>query len=347
MEDVFGAVRRGEFDYDERANTEVLTALDAISTLIEEATPGQQAEDARAPAEAERVRRLLEAGVNFGRSPSRAEAGGATIKEGAAAGARRDDGTPRMREETLRLPVAKLDAVIDGFSEMWEEKFRNDEFGVRFQGVALSARTANKTLNEALESYRRRGDREEFLRQVEKAAAAFGSVDREMRTIDFDYGGAAKRFELDLAGFGDELGRLRMAPLRELFRSFRRPVRDLAVRLGKKVRLDIIGEDNELDKAIIELIKDPLNHILRNAVDHGIEDEETRRAAGKPAAGRILISSTRVGSRLLVEVEDDGRGIDFEKVKDGAIAAGVVGRGGGGLGAEGNRAIGFRAGRYH
>jgi two-component system chemotaxis sensor kinase CheA len=145
-----------------------------------------------------------------------------------------------------------------------------------------------------------------------------------MRAIDFDYGGAAKRFELDLAGFGDELGRLRMAPLRELFRSFRRPVRDLAVRLGKKVRLDIIGEDNELDKTIIELIKDPLNHILRNAVDHGIEDEETRRAAGKPAAGRVLISSARVGSRLLVEVEDDGRGIDLEKVKDVALKAGLV-----------------------
>jgi two-component system chemotaxis sensor kinase CheA len=331
MEDVFGAVRRGEFDYDERANTEILTALDAISTLIEEATPGQQAEDGRVPAEAERVRRLLEAGVNSGRSPTRAEAGGAMIKKDAAAGAqamavtaRRDKGTPRTREETLRLPVTKLDAVIDGFSEMWEEKFRNDEFGARFQGVALSARTANKTLNEALETYRRRGDREEFLRQVEKAAETFGSVDREMRTIDFDYGGAAKRFELDLAGFGEELGRLRMAPLRELFRSFRRPVRDLAVRLGKKVRLDIIGEDNELDKAIIELIKDPLNHILRNAVDHGIEDEETRRAAGKPAAGRVLISSARVGSRLLVEVEDDGCGIDLEKVKDVAIAAGVV-----------------------
>jgi two-component system chemotaxis sensor kinase CheA len=229
-----------------------------------------------------------------------------------------------MREETLRLPVTKLDAVLDGFSEMWEEKFRNDEFGARFQGVALSARAANKTLSEALETYRRRGDREEFLRQVEKAAAFFGSVDREMRTIDFDYGGAAKRFELDLAGFGDELGRLRMAPLRELFRSFRRPVRDLAVRLGKKVRLDIIGEDNELDKAIIELIKDPLNHILRNAVDHGIEDEEARLAAGKPAAGRVLISSARVGSRLLVEVEDDGRGIDLEKVKDVALTAGLV-----------------------
>jgi chemotaxis protein histidine kinase CheA len=331
MEDVFGAVRRGEFAYDERANTELLTALDAIGTLIEKATPEQQAEEVRVPAEAERVRRLLEADAGSGRSPSRAEGGGVGAKDDAAPGAqatavapRRDSEAARTRGETLRLPVAKLDAVIDGFSEMWEEKFRNDEFGGRFQGVALSARVASRTLNEALEAYRRRGDREEFLRQVEKAAAAFGSVDREMRAIDFDFGGAAKRFELDLTGFGDELGRLRMAPLRELFRSFRRPVRDLAVRLGKKVQLDIIGEDNELDKAIIELIKDPLNHILRNAVDHGIEDEENRRAAGKAAAGRVLISSTRLGSRLLIEVEDDGRGIDLERVKNAAVAAGLV-----------------------
>jgi two-component system chemotaxis sensor kinase CheA len=159
---------------------------------------------------------------------------------------------------------------------------------------------------------------------VEKAGETLASADRDMRTIDFDFSGASKRFELDLASFGDELGRLRMAPLRELFRGFRRPLRDLAVRLGKKVRVDIVGEDNELDKTIIELIKDPLNHILRNAVDHGIEDEETRRAAGKPSAGRILIASTRVGSRLLIEIEDDGCGIDLGRVKDVAVGAGVV-----------------------
>ncbi len=331
MEDVFGAVRRGEFDYDERANTEILSALDAISALIEKASPGQQGEEDPVPAEAERVRCLLEGGANAGSPDSRAGTRGAAVTENVGAAAQAATEAPeresrgrRTREETVRLPVAKLDAVIDGFSEMWEEKFRNDEFGGRLQGVALSARAASRTLNEALETYRRRGDREEFLRQVEKAAGVFGSVDREMRAIDFDFGGAAKRFELDLAGFGDELGRLRMAPLRELFRSLRRPVRDLAVRLGKKVQLDIIGEDNELDKTIIELIKDPLNHILRNAVDHGIEDEESRRAAGKAAAGRVLISSTRLGSRLLVEVEDDGQGIDLESVKSAAVAAGII-----------------------
>jgi two-component system chemotaxis sensor kinase CheA len=331
IEDVFGAVKRGEFGYDEKANTEILTALYAISALVEEAKPGQEEEDAPVPVEAARVLCLLGADSRPEPPPSRAEVEDVTETEARTADAeaaveapKPDAGAARATGETLRLPVAKLDAVIDGFSEMWEEKFRNDEFGVRFHGVALSARAANKILYEAVETYRRRGDREEFLHQVEKAAEVFGSVDREMRAIDFSYAGAAKRFELDLAGFGDELGRLRMAPLRELFRGFRRPMRDLAVRLGKKVRLDIIGEDNELDKTIIELIKDPLNHILRNAVDHGIEDEEARRGAGKPPAGRILIASTRVGSRLLIEVEDDGCGINLERVKKVAVAAGVI-----------------------
>jgi len=331
MEDVFGAVRRGEVKYDEKANSEILAALDVISVLIEEAAPEQEADDPRAPVVADGVRRLLGAGGGTGRSPSRAEGGGVMEKGKAAADAgatafeeKRGSGVRRSGEETVRLPVAKLDAVIDGFSEMWEEKFRNDEFGARFHGLALSARAAGKTLDEALETYRRGGDAEEFLRQVEKAAEAFNSADREIRAIDFDYGGAAKAFELNLAGFGDELSRLRMAPLRGLFRGFRRPVRDLAVRLGKNVRLDIVGEDKELDKTIIELIKDPLNHILRNAVDHGIEGESTRRAAGKPQAGRVLISSTRVGSRLFIEIEDDGRGIDLEEVKKAAVGAGVV-----------------------
>jgi two-component system chemotaxis sensor kinase CheA len=159
---------------------------------------------------------------------------------------------------------------------------------------------------------------------VERVAAAAGSVDREMRALDFDVAARSQKFELDLTSFGDELGRLRMAPLRPLFQGFRRPVRDLAVRLGKRVRLDIAGEDNELDKAVIETIKDPLNHILRNAVHHGVEDEEARRAAGKPPEGRVLVSSARVGSRLLIEVEDDGRGIDLEKLKKAALAAGVI-----------------------
>ncbi len=330
MEDVFGAVRRGDVGYGEEANDVILAALDAITGMIEEAVPGQQMEGGGAADTAERVRGLLGRGPVAGRTNG-PPGGKVAEKEGRAKKVPETTAPEKppvekrsVREETLRLPVAKLDAVINAFSEMWEEKFRNDEFGARFRGVALAAKSVNKTLEDALQVYRRRGDREEFSRQVEKAASALGSVDREMRAIDFDFGGAAKRFELDLNSFGGELGRLRMAPLRGLFRGFRRPVRDLAVKLGKKVQLDILGEDNELDKAIIELMNDPLNHILRNAVDHGIETEEERRKTGKAPAGTILISSTRLGSRLLIEIEDDGRGIDLDGVKRVAVAAGVV-----------------------
>ncbi len=329
MEDVFGAVKRRQITYDQAANNDILAAVDAISGLLEEAAPGRTEDGgAHVRAMAARVRRLLEPRSGEPPAPAQLEEGEVKKIPGAADTAtgteRRVTRRGSRGDETLRLPVEKLDAVIDGFSEMWQEKFKNDEFGVRFHGAALSARAANKTLGEVLETYRQRGDREEFLRNVEKAAAALVAADRDMRAIDFDFGAAAKRFELNLAGFGAELGRLRMAPLRGLFRGFRRPVRDLALRLGKNVQLDIIGEDNELDKAIIEFIKDPLNHILRNAVDHGIEDEETRRAAGKPPAGRILISSTRVDSSLVIEVEDDGAGIDLEKVREAAVATGIV-----------------------
>nr|NIT36913.1 hypothetical protein [candidate division Zixibacteria bacterium] len=332
MEDVFGAVKRGEIKYDAAVSSEILTALDAITAILERAAPGEVGEKAEARAVAARVKRLLEAGTEGG-GLAPAETGPAEEEKAvtatleAPAGVVRDavkrEGRPKG-EETVRLPVDKLDAVIDRFSDLWEEKFRNDDFALRLREAALSARAASKALNEAADSYRRRADAADFSRQVERAAAALGVVHRDLRTIDFDFDAAGKRFELDLASFGDELGRLRMAPLRGLFRSFRRPVRDLAVKLGKNVQLDIIGEDNELDKAIIEFIKDPLNHILRNAVDHGVEDEETRRAAGKPPAGRVLISSTRVGSRLLIEVEDDGRGIDLVGVKEAALAAGVI-----------------------
>ena len=330
MEDVFGAVKRGDVKYDEAAGNVILAALDAIGAILETAAPANATEGLEeAQAVAARVRRLLDMGASpknpqepenaaRGGRPGPADVRGAAKTPGAVAK------TGFRTEETVRLPVEKLDAVIDGFSELWEEKFRNDDFGASLDRVAAAARMASKLLGEALELFRRRADAGEFFQHVERVASAVGSVDREMRTVNFDFAAAGQKFELDLTSFGDELGRLRMAPLRPLFRGFRRPVRDLAVRLGKRVQLDIVGEDNELDKAVIEVIKDPLNHTLRNAVHHGIEDEEARRAAGKPPEGRVLISGTRVGSRLLIEVEDDGRGIDLKKLKEAALAAGVI-----------------------
>jgi two-component system, chemotaxis family, sensor kinase CheA len=102
----------------------------------------------------------------------------------------------------------------------------------------------------------------------------------------------------------------RMTPVGEVFERFPRVVRDLARDMGKQIRFDVEGEEIELDRSILDEIGEPLLHLIRNAVDHGIEKPEQRAAAGKPAAGRILLSATRERNTVAIRVVDDGRGVD-------------------------------------
>lgn len=103
---------------------------------------------------------------------------------------------------------------------------------------------------------------------------------------------------------------LRMVPVAQVFRSFPRAVRDLAQQLGKEVALETIGETTEADKIIADLLFEPILHLMRNALDHGIETPDQRRAAAKPLPARLTLQARRVGDRLMVDVTDDGRGID-------------------------------------
>lgn len=117
---------------------------------------------------------------------------------------------------------------------------------------------------------------------------------------------------------------VRMLPVDNLFRRFPRLVRDLAVRAGKEADLLVRGERTELDRAVIEELNDPLLHLLRNAVDHGLEGPAEREAAGKPRVGKIELSAEREQNHVLISVRDDGRGIDLEKVRRRAVALGWV-----------------------
>jgi two-component system chemotaxis sensor kinase CheA len=118
--------------------------------------------------------------------------------------------------------------------------------------------------------------------------------------------------------------RARMIPIKKVFGKFPRMVRDLARELGKEIELEISGEDTELDKSVIEEIGDPLVHILRNAVDHGIESPEERQAQDKPKSGRIRLSAYHEGNHIIIEIEDDGRGINAETIRVRAIEKGLV-----------------------
>jgi two-component system chemotaxis sensor kinase CheA len=108
---------------------------------------------------------------------------------------------------------------------------------------------------------------------------------------------------------------LRMVPVAQLFRSFPRQIRDLARQLDKNVLLMTRGETTEVDKTIMDRLFEPMVHLVRNAVDHGVENPVQRRAAGKPEAATISITASRIGDRLLIEVTDDGRGIDPAAVR--------------------------------
>jgi len=118
--------------------------------------------------------------------------------------------------------------------------------------------------------------------------------------------------------------KVRMVPLESVVNRFPRMIRDLSKKLDKKMELYISGEDTELDRTVIDEIGDPLLHLLRNAADHGLESNAERVALGKPETGSIILNAFQEGNNVVIEVKDDGKGIDAEKIKQKAIAKGTI-----------------------
>jgi two-component system chemotaxis sensor kinase CheA len=117
---------------------------------------------------------------------------------------------------------------------------------------------------------------------------------------------------------------IRLLPVSYLFNRFPRMVRDTAAKLGKKVNLEVEGEETELDRTLLEALSDPLTHLIRNAIDHGIEPPDERRHNGKPETGTIRLSAYQSEGRIYIEVRDDGRGINTERVRQKAIQLGWI-----------------------
>jgi two-component system, chemotaxis family, sensor kinase CheA len=117
---------------------------------------------------------------------------------------------------------------------------------------------------------------------------------------------------------------IRMLPISNVFQRFPRVVHELSARLGKKVELKVFGEGTELDRGLIEKISDPLTHLVRNAIDHGLEKPDVRLAAGKPAVGTVKLRASQRGGSIVIEVSDDGRGLDRERILKRARERGIA-----------------------
>ena len=187
--------------------------------------------------------------------------------------------------------AAAGDGLFDDFSEL--EMDRYDDFNILSRSMAEISADVNEVLTQ-LEGYigRVEGDIDEFTKLAHHLQ--------------------------------DEFTAARMVPIGTLYSRLSRAVRDAAQSAGKQVELDFVGNETELDNNIIQQISDPLVHLVRNSVAHGIERAESRRSAGKSEAGTVSLRAYHRGNHIYIEVEDDGGGIDYERVKNAAIERGLV-----------------------
>ncbi|MBY5990752.1 chemotaxis protein CheA [Ferrimonas balearica] len=145
-------------------------------------------------------------------------------------------------------------------------------------------------------------------------------IDRE----DEEMSKALASLDIVTADLQGGVMKTRMQPIKKVFGRFPRVVRDLARSLNKEIQLQLVGEETDLDKNLVEALADPLVHLVRNSVDHGIEMPEVREAAGKPRSGTILLSAAQEGDHIQLEIRDDGGGMNADKLKQIAIDRGVI-----------------------
>jgi two-component system, chemotaxis family, sensor kinase CheA len=186
--------------------------------------------------------------------------------------------------------------------------------------VAGKASAAPRTIRLSVELLDR------VMSTVSDMVLARNELARRLResTTDVPIDGAFERLSSIIAEMRDAITRTRMQRIENLFVALPRMVRDLSAELGKQVLVDIEGGDVELDREMIEMIRDPLTHIIRNAVDHGIETPAERLKAHKREIGILSVSARQSGNQILIDIQDDGRGIDGKKLVEKAVASGVI-----------------------
>lgn len=244
-----------------------------------------------------------------------------------------DIGQVSLGGQTIRVDTSKLDNLMNLTGELVISKARISQFGMQMKDI-FNHRKIFSLLDNINSSLGRLKLRSSKLH----GSGSNGAKDLEnfISELEMEIKGLYRKKSL-LLDFMEEinnLGRLtmgiqngvmesRMVPVGQLFHKFERVVRDLAKDRGKEVRLDISGEETELDKKVIDELGDPLTHIVRNAVDHGIEPSEERERAGKSRVAVLKLDASRSGNYICIEASDDGRGIDVDSIRKKVLEKGL------------------------
>jgi len=166
--------------------------------------------------------------------------------------------------------------------------------------------------------------RKNILKEYGSLSNIFDEYESEAKSISGKFRSYTQNLGTIAGDLQEGVMKIRMVPINQIFSRFPRVVRDLQRDLNKKIDLVIEGEDTELDKSVVEDLLDPIMHCVRNSVDHGIETPEVRAAAGKPETGTILLKASNEGNQIVIEIKDDGAGIDVEKIRKKAVERGLI-----------------------
>ena len=228
---------------------------------------------------------------------------------------------PELRQ-SLRVPVEKLDRLAHLAPEMVVQSLKAFERHTEIRRLERRLSHLRDRVREArLTPETTAADRSA---QLADYADALDAITRRMRDFLVSFSDDRVRLNLITEELRQNVIELTMLPVASVFDAFPRAVRDLARTIGKEVEITIRGRETELDKKIIEQISEPLIHLMRNSVDHGIESPAQRARAGKPAAGQLILSAEQQGNRILVTLKDDGGGIDVQKLRSVASERGVA-----------------------
>ena len=239
---------------------------------------------------------------------------------------------PIQGDETIRVRTTKLDALMDGLGELLVMQMRTEKLLAQMKALQERTLRWQKYWRKARPQYNRlrrnhlKVDKTEltplfdFLENNEQELKALGA---EHNTLLDHLTNDRNQLQIITDDLQNGIRSARMIPIATLFDPFPRMVRDLAHSQNKDIVLEVQGQDAEVDRQALELMKDPLTHLLRNAVDHGIEPPEERLAAGKPRQGTIRLRAEQRGNNLVLTVSDDGRGIDVNAVRRAVIEKGI------------------------
>jgi two-component system, chemotaxis family, sensor kinase CheA len=257
--------------------------------------------------------------------------------------------TPSITDATIRVSVSKLDALMGQLSELLGARIRSEQrlLEVR-QTQAMLSRWNKEWLALARQALSGSGSpgtangrsrsaagsatvpltlEQEVITTMEMVAKAREQLRSMLAQTHGFYRRMANdnlRLSLIIDEMQEELKRVRMLPLDTITSGFGRMVRDMARQQNKEIDLFVTGAETELDKRVLEQVKDPLIHLLRNAVDHGLESLDERRRAGKPAKGRIDLSAGQQGSNIVIRISDDGQGLNLPTIRRAAVRRGLL-----------------------